>query len=280
MKFHHLALVALVTATPALAADASRPAIPSQTLKSFEVPEANQAVGVDDRFFYAIDNRTIAKYDKESGERVAFWEGPKNGEIKHLDSAVVIDGKIYTAHSNYPEWPMTSSVEVWDAATLSHVESHSLGIDRGSLTWLDFHDGAWWGAFANYNRVFDRSPIAYGNKYATQIVRFNEDWKVAEAWILPDELLEKFEDMSNSGGSWGPDGKLYLSGHDPAEIYQMEFPKAGSILRWVATAPAEIAGQGIAWDKSAGNVIYGIVRADKRVTATRVDLPQKAASAN
>lgn len=278
MTFRSLAFIAVIATGPAIADDAAPPTIPSESIKSFDIPEANQGIGVDDRYFYAIDNRTIAKYDKETGERVAIWEGPKDGEIKHLDSAALVDGKLYAAHANYPEWPMTSSVEVWDAATLEHTDTHSLGIDRGSLTWLDFHDGSWWGTFANYNRVFDRSTIAYGNKYATQLVRFDEDWQVAEAWILPDALLEKFEDMSNSGGSWGPDGKLYLTGHDPAEIYQMSFPTAGSVMQWTATVPADIAGQGIAWDRSVGNVIYGIVRPERRVTATRVELPTTAAS--
>ena len=141
--------------------------------------------------------------------------------------------------------------------------------------------GSWWGGFANYNRVFDRSPIAYGNKYNTQVVRFTPDWQVAEAWILPDVVLEKFEDMSNSGGSWGPDGRLYLTGHDPAEAYVMELPEAGSILQWVATVPLKNTGQGIAWDRSARDVIYGIIRgdtdADNRVTANRVALPAQKA---
>ena len=102
---------------------------------------------------------------------------------------------------------------------------------------------------------------------------------MAEAWILPDVVLEKFEDMSNSGGSWGPDGRLYLTGHDPAEAYVMQLPEAGSILQWVATVPLKNTGQGIAWDRSARDVIYGIIRgdtdADNRVTANRVRFPRR-----
>src|SRR5262245_4642692 len=122
MKLQSIALMALVVAaTPALAAEAEKPMIPSETIKSWDVPEANQGVGVDEKYFYAIDNTTIAKYEKETGKRVAIWEGGKGGEIKHLDGAVIVDGKLYGAHSNYPEWPMTSSVEIWDAATLEHI---------------------------------------------------------------------------------------------------------------------------------------------------------------
>ena len=250
---------------------------PVEAVASFPAAEARQAVAVDAGSFYAINSRSIARYDRKTGARIAAWTEAKDGPIIHLDSGVVVDGKLYTAHSNYPEWPMTSSLEIWDAATLKHVGTHSFGIDRGSLTWIDYRDGAWWGGFANYNRVFDRSPLAYGNKYNTQIVRFDADWRVAEAWILPPELLEKFGDMSNSGGSWGPDGRLWITGHDEPEVYALALPEAGSVLRWVGTAPLDIAGQGVAWDRTQQDVIWGVVRDkeknENRVTAARVQLP-------
>ncbi|WEX86640.1 cycloisomerase [Sinorhizobium garamanticum] len=250
--------------------------IAADSVRELAVPEANQGIGVDADHFYAVDNRTIAKYDKASGERVAVFEGPQDGPIKHLNSAVVIDGEIYAAHSNFPEWPAANSVEVFDAETMQHVDTLPLGIDRGFFTWLDYHDGSWWGAFANYNRVFDRSPLAQGNKDETQVVRFGEDWRVAEAWALPDEVLEKFGDMSNSGGSWGPDRKLYLTGHDAAEAYVMERPETGSVLKWLATVPLRNTGQGIAWDRSTPDMLYGVSRGESRaanrVTANRVVL--------
>ena len=216
----------------------------------------------------------IAKFEKASGKPLARFESPKDGPVIHLDSAAVIDGKIYTAHSNYPAWPMTSSVEVWDAGTLKHLESHSFGIDRGSLTWLDRDaKGQFWGGFANYNRVFDKSPLAYGNKYNTQVVRFDKDWRVVEAFVLPDALVERFADMSNSGGSFAPDGKLYITGHDNAELYVMEMPEIGSVLRWTGTIPLQIAGQGFAFDRTKPDVVYGIIRKTSQVTVSRIIPP-------
>lgn len=271
------AVLLLISSVSAFGEEATRPEGSAETLKSFAIKEARQAIAVDAEAFYAIDNATIAKYDKKTGQAVANWAGGKSGPILHLDSGVVVDGKLYAAHSNYPQWPMASSVEVWDAKTLKHIETHGLGIERGSLTWIDRDaKGQWWGAFANYNRVFDRSPIAYGNKYATQIVRFDDSWRVAEAWILPDELIEKFGDMSNSGGSWGPDGKLYITGHDNAELYILEPPEMGVTMNWVGTVPAEIAGQGIAWDRSEQGVLYGIIRdkKDNKVTVSRIKAPE------
>ncbi len=58
----------------------------------FVVSEANQGVGVDDKYFYAVDNQTIAKYDKKTGVLVKKWKGEKNGPIIHLDSAMLMDG--------------------------------------------------------------------------------------------------------------------------------------------------------------------------------------------
>ena len=41
----------------------------------------------------------------------------------------------------------------------------------------------------------------------------------------------------------------------------MRLPKAGSVLELVETIPMNIRGQGIAWDRSDRDVIYGIIRA-------------------
>lgn len=253
------------------------PQMQSETVAQYAIPEANQGVGVDAEHFYAIDNRTIAKYDKTTQKLVAKYDVPDGGAVKHFDSAAIVDGRIYIAHSNYPEWPMASSLEIFDAETLEPVETHSFGIQLGSFTWVDQDpQGRWWGGFANYNRVFDRSPVAYGNKFNTQVVRFDEDWQIAEAWTLPEAIIEKFDDMSNSGGSWGPDGRLYLTGHDPAEAYVMGEPQMGTELEWVATVPLTNTGQGIAWDPSEPDILYGIIRGEdddgNRVTVNRVAL--------
>ena len=232
-----------------------------QQIREFVVREANQGVGVDERYFYAVDNQAIGKYDKRTGTLVKRWQGEKDGPIRHLDGALLMAGKLYAAHSNYPEWPMTSSLEIWDAATLEHVGSHSFGINWGSLTWVDFYDGHWWMTFANYDQLLGPGRTPYGHKAATQMIEFTTDFTVVESWVLPKSLLDRFADMSNSGGSWGPDGFLYLTGHDPAELYRVRLPKAGSVLELVDIIPMNVRGQGIAWDRSEPGVIYGIIRA-------------------
>ena len=232
-----------------------------EQIGEFTIPEANQGVGVDARHFYAVDNYVIGKYDKKTGKLLKKWQGAKSGPIVHLDSAMLMDGKLYAAHSNYPDWPMTSSLEIFDAETMEHIGSHSFGIQWGSLTWVDWHDGHWWMTFANYDRLFGPGKTPYGHKANTVMVKFTKDFRPLQSWTLPKAILDRFEDMSNSGGSWGPDGYLYLTGHDPAELYRMRLPKAGSVLELVDVIPMNIRGQGIAWDRSQPGIIYGIIRA-------------------
>ena len=52
-----------------------------QQIGEFAIPEANQGIGVDDTYFYAVDNRIIAKYDKKTGKLAGKWEGP--GRANH-----------------------------------------------------------------------------------------------------------------------------------------------------------------------------------------------------
>ena len=253
----------LVTALAAIAPTAAGAAPKLEQVAEFAIAEANQGVGIDKDHFYAVNNREIAKVDRKTGKLVKKWEGPKDGPVIHLDSALVMDGKIYAAHSNWPFWPMTSSLEIFDAATMEHVGTHSFGIRYGSLTWVDWHDGHWWMGFANYDRLIGPNKTPYGHKVNTVVVKMTKDFQTVQMWTLPKVLLDKFEEMSNSGGSWGPDGFLYLTGHDPAELYRVRFPKAGSILELADVIPMNIRGQGIAWDRANPGTIAGIIRATK-----------------
>ncbi len=240
----------------------------TQLISTFAAAEARQGVAVDARYFYAIDSRAIGRYEKQTGKLVANWQAPKDSPIIHLDSGVVFDGSLYCAHSNYPASPMRSSVEIWDTETLTHVGRHDFGVRWGSLTWVDRYDGFWWAVFANYDQLVDGRR--YGGKENTVLVKLNDEWQELDHWTYPSGLLARFGEMSNSGGSWGPDGRLYLTGHDAAEVYVVRLPETGSVLELLETIKAPIAGQGIAWDRSAPGALYGIVRQKRQVTVLRL----------
>jgi dienelactone hydrolase len=228
----------------------------------FNVEEARQGVAVDAQHFYAVGTDKIGKYSKKSGDLVLTWVESGKKSIIHLDSGVIFKDKLYCAHSNYPEVPMASSVEVWDSATMRHVGTHSFGIEWGSCTWIDRYKGFWWAAFAQYDKLAEKTGKGTG---WTTLVKFNDEWQKIESWIYPDELINKFGNMSNSGGSWGPDGLLYCTGHDAPEIYVLQIPLKGSTLELVEIIPAPNAGQGIAWDRTRTGDIYMIRKNDKKV---------------
>ena len=127
------------------------------------------------------------------------------------------------------------------------------------------------GVLRSQQRACDVVAKRHGRRAAGALIGCRDkrgrkgDWdvpfRILSVTTLLLELLEKFEQMSNSGGSWGPDGNSFVTGHDLPEIYRIRFPKAGSVLEVAETIPLDIRGQGIAWDRSEPGVLYGIVRA-------------------
>ena len=231
----------------------------AMVVRQYKVSEAKQAVSVDKDNFYVINNSTVHKYNKTDGKLTGSWNGEKEG-IKHLNSGVIIDGKMYSANSNYPEIPMASSVEIFDTKTMRHIDSRSFGISpHGSLTWIDQKDGFWYIGFAHYagKEASEGRDVRW-----TTLVKYTLSWQEVEAWVFPKNMIDVFTPKSNSGGSLGTDGKLYLTGHDKPELYIMSLPNSGYTLKYITTVSSAIHGQGVAIDHSVKNkvVIYGLNR--------------------
>jgi hypothetical protein len=259
-----LAALALVACT---ASRAESPASGLQELRRFQAAEARQAVAVDEHHFYAIDNREIGKYDKRTGERVGGYVDPEGGGIRHLNSGIVFDGRLYCANSNYPGVPMLSSIEIFDTQTLEHVESHSFGMLPSSATWIDRRDGIWWVGFGNYD---GRGGIPGRGTAWTEIALYDEKWRRVGGYGFPAEAIEQFGTRSNSGTVFGPDGLLYATGHDEAELYVLRIPTTGAALDFVEVLPVTAEGQGIAWDPSDPRVLYTILRKTREVVVSRL----------
>ena len=223
-----------------------------EELRRFKAAEAHQGVAVDAEHFYAIANTAIGKYRKDNGERVGVWNESDGGRIKHLNAGVILDGKLWCAHSNYPDVPMKSSVEVFDPATLKHLESIDLSTAGGSLTWVDRRDGWWYACFAQYAKT--------GDPARTRVVRFDLDWKPAAEIGFPPEMVAKFGKNSSSGGSFGLDRHLFITGHDAPELYVLDLPVNGDIWTWNTAVPISARGQAFAWDRSRPGELYSIDR--------------------
>jgi len=229
-----------------------------------KAPEAHQGVAVDDQHFYAITNRAIGKYRKDTGARVAGWEDVPGGRLKHLNAGVVIDGRLYCAHSNFPTIPEESSVEIWDVATMRHLESHPFEKPPGSLTWIDKRDGKWFACFAHYGKTSDPA--------LSRVMSFDEKWRPLATWTFPVAVIARFGEYSSSGGGFGSDGNLFVSGHDAPELYVLALPEGGGEMSLLDTVAISAAGQAFAWDRSPGaeGVLYSIQRKTKEVIISTI----------
>lgn len=213
-------------------------------------PYATQAAAADERFVYAVASSTIAKLDRTSGAQLAL----STGKASHLNSGLLLDGKLYCAHSNFPAIPEQGDIRVLDPASMKLETFHVFENPPGSITWVLKREGSWWCHFAHYGVTNGKSVL----------VRYDVTWKETGRWSYPPELVKDWGAASLSGAVWQGD-VLLATGHDKKRVYRLKLPEeGGAILRWIDTVPCPFPGQGIAADPKTGGLI-GIDRAKKEV---------------
>ena len=74
-----------------------------------------------------------------------------------------------------------------------------------------------------------------------------------------------------SGGAIGPDGWLYLLGHDRPEMYVVGRPVMGPVLVHIATIALEAEGQAFSWSKTGRRTVFTIGRRERLVRT--IDIP-------
>ena len=212
-------------------------------------PHATQAAAADDRFVFAVSSTDIAKLDRADGKELAV----STGKASHLNSAVLIEGKIYAAHSNFPLKPEQGEIRVLDPETMKLDLFHRFDEPPGSITWVLKREGSWWCHFAGYGTEKEKSCL----------VRYDADWKEIARWSYPPELMKDWGTMSLSGGIWQGD-VLLATGHDKKVVYRLKVPEKGGAVEWLGTIPSPFPGQGIAADPKTGGLV-GIDRKRKAV---------------
>ncbi|GAB4520856.1 MAG: hypothetical protein Kow00133_07570 [Amphiplicatus sp.] len=241
----------------------------AETVRSWPAADADQGAAADSRHFYAIDNAVIAKHDRESGALVRRWSGEDAGLVRHLNSCFHEEGRLYCANSNYPQTPMGSSAEIFDAATLQPVASHSFGLtEEGSLTWFDRTQDGWIAGFTHYGKP---GGLPYKDNRYSSVISFDARWRRNGGWLYPDGILERMAPYGASGGAVGPDGFLYVLGHDLPEMYVLAKPEMGPALIHVATIGVEAEGQAFSWAEEGARRIFAVDRRSRRVL--EIDLP-------
>lgn len=231
-------------------------------------PEARQGVAVSADHLYAVGNSVIAKYDRGSAEKLKEWRGPKGGLIGHLNSCFVSEELLWCANSNHPRLPFANSVEVFDAGTLAHERSIPLGImDEGSLVWFDAVEEGWLVGLAQYN---DETGLSFKDNSFSGVFLFDSAWRRLGGWALPPEIVARMAPQAASGGAIGPDGLLYLMGHDKPEMYVLARPPMGPYLLHVATISIDAEGQAFDFDESKPGEICAISRPAREIRCFRL----------
>jgi hypothetical protein len=230
-------------------------------VQRFKAYHANQAVAVGKDAFYAITNAHITKFNMQ-GDSLLTWHEPDKNRIRHINSGIVLKGKLYCAHSNYPKYPMASSIEIFDADDLEHVGTVSFGIDTGSCTWILPGKRSWYVFFAHYNMSEQKTKSQPDNANMSQLVQFDRKWLKMQAWTVPQALLDEVAPSSLSGAVLIGD-TFYCTGHDAAKCYLLKIPERGMNLEWVGEVNVPFHGQGIALAPDGD--LWGILRKEKVV---------------
>lgn len=244
LRFSLFAIVGCGLALGTAQADTPPTAQQWQATQTLHAPEANQAAAADERFVYAVTNNQVAKYDRQTGKRLAV----STGAAKHLNSAFLWQGRLYCAHSNYPRQPEISEIMALDPTTMQLTTFKEFGQLGGSLTWAVYHDGHWWCNFACYGAENDRSFL----------VKFDPQWREKGRWAYPPALVRALGRYSLSGGVWYKDS-LLATGHNDPVVLELRIPKQGNVLEFVGVQTVPFFGQGFAIDPKTEGLV-GICR--------------------
>lgn len=219
------------------------------TTATLAASEAHQAAAADENFVYAITNKSVAQYDRRTGQRIAV----SAGEAQHLNSGFVWEGKLFCAHSNYPKIPEVSEIKLLELESMQLSTFKHFGNFGGSLTWAVHQDDHWWCNFARYG----------SDNMGTFVVKFDADWNEKGRWTYPAAVIDKLGRYSLSGGIWY-DGDLLVTGHDDPLVFRLRLPTRGTVLELIDTQAVPFTGQGFASDVHTGGLV-GINRAKRQV---------------
>lgn len=200
---------------------------------------ATQAAAADTDHVYAISSTTVARFDRRARRLLDTATSPT---AKHLNSGFLHDGRLYCAHSNYPNTPHESDIRVYTPGSKTLEVYHTFPEPPGSLVWCIRRDGNWWCCFAHYGVDNHQTCLVeYADGELDQELR---------RFTFPADVIADFDGMSASGGIWDGDTLLASHHHFPV-LYRLALPATDEQpdqLRLVETLHCPFPGQGFAID--------------------------------
>ena len=238
------------------------------TSRRLATPYATQAAAADADHLYAISSTTVARFGRVTGRLLDTATSPT---AKHLNSGFLYNGRLYLAHSNYPNTPHKSDIRVYTPGSDTLEVYHTFPEPPGSLVWCIRRDGNWWCCFAHYG----------ADNHQTCLVEYADGGLDQERrrFLFPTEVITDFDGMSASGGIWDGD-TLLASHHHFAVLYQLALPamdEPPDRLILVETLHCPFPGQGFAIDLGHREMpgqrpwLVGIDRPGRAVVVARPD---------
>ena len=130
---------------------------------------------------------------------------------------------------------------------------------EGFITSVDYHRGAWWVIFSFLKDLIEK----------TKLVMYDDNWNEMRSWTFPNKILTDISPYSISGCSW-KDDILYCTDFNKNKVYLFRAYETADTVTYMGTIPADLEGQGIAWDRSKEDILYGTRRQNNKVVIMRL----------
>jgi hypothetical protein len=135
------------------------------------------------------------------------------------------------------------------------------------LTWFDNYRGGWIAGFAHYDK---NGGVPFKDHGFSSVVTFDSTWRRTGGWLFPSSAIDRMAPYAASGGALGPDGWLYLLGHDRPEMYVVGRPVMGPTMIHLATIDLEAEGQAFSWATGESRTIFAIDRRKQLVRSIEI----------
>jgi len=224
-----------------------------------------QSIAVGEDVFYAIQPTHITQYSLTTGAVLHEVDLIGHTRIKSLQGGVVVRNRLYVTNHN-PETlgSKQNTIEVFDA-TLKYIYHINVTGNTGKLTWVDYYDDKWWGGFAHDDAMVANTVMVEFYHPRPDLSSTPEDkdlvqWHIRNRWFLPAIVYENMRPYSNYGGSFGPDGKMYMTGNKSNKVYVLDFYRSTPMLSLDHVKETELNGNGLTWHR--GKKILMVTNSD------------------
>lgn len=219
------------------------------TLITTTISNNAQGVATSAKYIFIIYNNLIEKYDKCTFELL----DKIVPNAQHLNHGVIKDKVLYCIDN-----PLNGAnvIHMFNIDTM-HYQGPVDMVDysyNGVLSSIDFYYSKWWCLYTFYEDLI----------YKTHLVVFDENWDVLRSWSFPIKIFDMIKPYNLSNIAWNRN-VLYCTAHRTSDIYMFKVFTTTDKVTYIGKMASNIDGQGIAWDKSDYNILYGL-NGDKLLT--------------